>query len=63
MNPEEAKNHCDNCGDPILTQHEIDFELCDECFNELKEEEQNDLIAEERNAIDDPDGTDRNCEL
>ena len=38
MNPEEAKNHCGECGDPITTQHEIDFELCDECFKEKQEE-------------------------
>lgn len=53
MNPEEAKNFCSICGDPITTQHEIDFELCDECFAQEKEDA-------ERN---DPDGADRNCEL
>ena len=53
MNPEEERNHCSECGDPILTQHEIDFELCDECFKQAKEDAE----------INDPEHTDRNCEL
>lgn len=47
MNPEEARNFCSECGDPITTQHEIDLELCDECFQILKEDEERDRVREE----------------
>jgi hypothetical protein len=61
MNPEEVKNHCRECGDPITTQHEIDFELCDECFNLLKEEQEADLERDE--FLRDQKIRDENCEL
>jgi predicted nucleic acid-binding Zn ribbon protein len=61
MNPEEARNHCSECGDPITTQHEIDFELCDECFNIAKQEADYQKYKDE--YARDEEIRDRNCEL
>ncbi len=61
MNPEEARNHCSECGDLITTQHEIDFELCDVCFQYLKEEQEADLERDE--FLRDQKIRDENCEL
>ena len=61
MNPEEAKNHCEECGDPITTQHEIDFGFCDECFQYLKDDADRTKYLDEYGR--DEEIRDRNCEL
>jgi hypothetical protein len=61
MNPEEAKFHCEECGDPLLSQKEINYGLCDECFKELKDEADYEKYKDEYGR--DEAIRDGNCEL
>jgi predicted nucleic acid-binding Zn ribbon protein len=61
MNPEEARNHCKICGDPITEQDELDEEMCYDCIQERDEEE---IHREIKDAFDrDQERADANGEL